>query len=108
MVGVPFGEHKRQRRENIELVAEHAVKLSVFPPFFSCRPVRRDPSPAAQVASARSIAKDETNIRSGPSLQSEIPFTAPRLPHRGAGAFRQVDPVPGLAGQLRLGVFPPR
>lgn len=55
------------------------MKISVFPPFF-----RTGLFAAillllvAQAAPARSIAKDETNIRSGPNLQSEILFTVPR------------------------------
>jgi len=55
------------------------VKLSVFPPFFRAGLFAGILLLlAAQAASARSIAKDETNIRSGPSLQSEILFTVPR------------------------------
>lgn len=55
------------------------MKISVFPPFF-----RTGLFAAillllvAQAAPARSIAKDETNIRSEPNLQSEILFTVPR------------------------------
>ena len=55
------------------------MKISVFPPFFRTGLFAAILLLfAAQTAPAKSIAKDETNIRSGPNLQAEILFTVPR------------------------------
>ena len=55
------------------------MKISVFPPFFRTGLFAAILLLlAAQTAPAKSIAKDETNIRSGPNLQDEILFTVPR------------------------------